>query len=66
VYEKTDQDTEDVMDEARDRYERRNWEDNIKTDIKEIKLRDIDWIHPAQDSSHWQNLENMILKFHVP
>jgi hypothetical protein len=54
------------MDEARSRRERRNWEDNIKTDIKEIKWRDINWIHLAHDSNQLQILENTIMKFRVP
>jgi hypothetical protein len=26
---------------------RRRWEDNIKMDLKEIRFRDVDWIHLA-------------------
>jgi hypothetical protein len=25
------------------------WKDNIKTDIKEIGRKGVDWIHPTQD-----------------
>jgi hypothetical protein len=28
---------------------RRRWEDNIKMDLGEIGLGDVDWIHLAQD-----------------
>jgi hypothetical protein len=28
---------------------RRRWEDNIKMDLREIGIGDVDWIHWAQD-----------------
>jgi hypothetical protein len=28
---------------------RRTWEDNIKMDLREIELGDVDWIHLVQD-----------------
>lgn len=27
------------------------WKDNIKTDIKEIGRKGVDWIHPTQDKA---------------
>jgi hypothetical protein len=31
---------------------RRGWEDNIKINLKEIGLENIEWIHLAQDRIH--------------
>jgi hypothetical protein len=28
---------------------KRRWEDNIKTDLREVGWEDVDWIHLAQD-----------------
>jgi hypothetical protein len=35
---------------------RRRWEDNIKMDLWEIGLGDVDWIHWAQDRDRWGGL----------
>jgi hypothetical protein len=35
------------------RRSKRNWEDNIKTDLTEIRLEGVDWIHLAQDRDQW-------------
>jgi hypothetical protein len=32
---------------------RRRWEDNIKTELREIGFGDGDWIHWAQDRDRW-------------
>jgi hypothetical protein len=32
---------------------RRRLDDNIKMDLREIELGDMDWIHLAQDRDHW-------------
>jgi hypothetical protein len=37
---------------------RRRWEDNIKTNIREIGFGGIDWIHMAQDREQWRDLVN--------
>jgi hypothetical protein len=37
---------------------RPRWEDNIKTDLREIGWGDMDWIHLAQDRDQWQALVN--------
>jgi hypothetical protein len=41
---------------------RRNWDDNIRMDLKEIVLEFVDWIHLAQDSNRWRVLVNMVMK----
>jgi hypothetical protein len=40
---------------------RRRWEDNIKMD-----LRDVDWIHWAQDNDRWRALVNTVMNLRVP
>jgi hypothetical protein len=37
---------------------RRRWEDNIKTDLREIGWGGIDWIHLTQDRDQWRALVN--------
>jgi hypothetical protein len=32
---------------------RHRWEDNIKTDLREIGFGDVDWINLAQDRDRW-------------
>jgi hypothetical protein len=32
---------------------RRRWEDNIRTDLTEIKWKGMDWIHLAHDRQQW-------------
>jgi hypothetical protein len=33
---------------------RRRWEDNIRTDLKEIEWEGVDWVHMAQDRNKWR------------
>jgi hypothetical protein len=33
---------------------RRRWEDNLKTDIKEVGCGNMDWIELAQDRDNWR------------
>jgi hypothetical protein len=40
---------------------RRRWEDNIKTDLKEILRESLDWIQLAQDSVKCLSLVNTIM-----
>jgi hypothetical protein len=42
------------------------WENNIKMDLKEIEWGCMDWIHPAKDRDHWQDLVNTVMNFWVP
>jgi hypothetical protein len=39
----------------------RTWEDNIKTDLREIVYGGVDWIHLAQDSDRWRALVNTVM-----
>jgi hypothetical protein len=45
---------------------RRGWEDNIKTDLREIGFEDVDWIHLAQDRDTWRALVNTVMNLRVP
>jgi hypothetical protein len=40
---------------------RRRWVDNIKMDIVEIGLVDMDWIGLAQDRYRWKALVNAVM-----
>jgi hypothetical protein len=45
---------------------RRRWEDNIKTDLREIGFGDVDWIHFAQDRDRWRAVVNTVMNLRVP
>jgi hypothetical protein len=43
------------------------WEDNIKTDLREVGLGGcMDWINLAQDRDRWWVLVNVVMNFWVP
>jgi 23S rRNA G2445 N2-methylase RlmL len=39
--------------------------DNIKTDLKEILCKDLDWIYLAQDRVPWRALVNTVMDLRV-
>jgi hypothetical protein len=45
---------------------RRRWDDNIKLDLREIGLGDVDWIDLAQDRDRWWGLVNTVMSLRVP
>jgi hypothetical protein len=45
---------------------RHRWVDNIKVDLREIGLGDIDWIDLAEDRYQWRALVNMEMNRRVP
>jgi hypothetical protein len=45
---------------------RHRWEDNIKTDLREIGWGGMDWIDLAQDRDQWRALVNMVMNLRVP
>jgi hypothetical protein len=45
---------------------RRRWEDNIKTDIREVGWGGIDWINLAQDRDRWRAVVYMVMNLRVP
>jgi hypothetical protein len=40
--------------------------DNIKVDLGEIELSDMDWIDLAQDRDQWRALVNTVMILQVP
>jgi hypothetical protein len=45
---------------------RHRWIDNIKMDLLEIGLSDVDWIGLAQDRYRWRALVNVVMNLQVP
>jgi hypothetical protein len=45
---------------------RRRWEDNIKTDHREVGCVGVDWIELAQDRNSWRVLVNAVINIRVP
>jgi hypothetical protein len=45
---------------------RRRWEDNIKLDLREIRIDGANWIQLAQDRVQWRNFVNTVMKLRVP
>jgi hypothetical protein len=39
--------------ERKIRKSRRDWEDNIKVDLRETKRRSVGWIYPTQNKVQW-------------
>jgi hypothetical protein len=44
---------------------RRKWEDNIKTDLQEVRCGGIDWIELAKDRGRWRALVNAVMNLRV-
>jgi hypothetical protein len=42
------------------------WEDNIKLDLREIRIDGADWIQLAQDRVRWKTFVNTVMNFCVP
>jgi hypothetical protein len=45
---------------------RRGWEDNIKTDLREVGCGCVDWIGLAQDRDRWRALVSAVMNLRVP
>jgi hypothetical protein len=45
---------------------RRRWLDNIRMDLVEVGLGDVDWIGLDQDKDRWRALVNSVLNLPVP
>jgi hypothetical protein len=45
---------------------RHRWIDNIKMDLLQIGLGDVDWIGLAQDRYRWRALVNSVMNLRVP
>jgi hypothetical protein len=42
------------------------WVDNIRIDIEEVGLSDVDWIGLAKDRNRWRALVNSVMNLRVP
>ena len=45
---------------------RRRWEDNIKTDLQEMRCGVMYWIGLAQDRDRWRTLVSAVMNLRVP
>jgi hypothetical protein len=45
---------------------RRRWENNIKLDLREIRIDGANWIRLAQDRVQWWAFVNTVMNFRVP
>jgi hypothetical protein len=45
---------------------RHRWEDNIKMDLREIRLQGVDWIYLAYDRDQWRVLVNTVIDLLFP
>jgi hypothetical protein len=45
---------------------RRRWEDNIKTDLKEIGIDGANWIRLARDRVQWRDFVSTVMNLRVP
>jgi hypothetical protein len=41
-------------------------EDNIKINLREIRLEVVDWIHLARDTDQWQAFVNTVMNRRIP
>ena len=48
------------------RIPRSRWEDNIKSDIEEVRWGVVNWIGLAQDRDSWRAIVNVVIKLRVP
>jgi hypothetical protein len=44
----------------------RRWEDNIRTDVREIVWEGVHWIHLAQDRGQWRDVVSTVMNLRVP
>ena len=45
---------------------RREWEDNIKMDLRAVEWEGLDSIDTAQNRDRWRALVNVVMNFRVP
>jgi hypothetical protein len=45
---------------------RRRWEDNIKTDLRDVGCGCVDWTGLAQDRDRWRALVSVVMNLRVP
>jgi hypothetical protein len=42
------------------------WEDNIKTDFREIGWGGMQWINPGQNRNQWRDFVNTVMNLRIP
>jgi hypothetical protein len=45
---------------------RRRWDDNIKMDLREIRIDEANWIRLAQDRVQWRSFVKTVMNLRVP
>jgi hypothetical protein len=45
---------------------RHGWENNIKMDLRQVGLCDVDWIELAEDRDQWSAPMNTVMSLQVP
>jgi hypothetical protein len=55
-----------VILKGREPLPKRRLEDNIKIDLREIRWKDVDSIHLAQDRDRWRAVVNTVMDLRVP
>jgi hypothetical protein len=45
---------------------RRRWKDKIRTDLREVGCKVVDWIHLAQDKDHWRDFMKTVINLWFP
>jgi hypothetical protein len=45
---------------------RRSWKDNIKMDLREIRIDVANWIRLAQDRVQWRAFVNTVVNLRIP
>ena len=45
---------------------RPRWEDNIRTDLREVGCGCVDWMELAQDRDRWRALVSAVMNLRVP
>jgi hypothetical protein len=44
----------------------RRWDDNIKMDLREIRIDGVNWIRLGQDRVQWRAFVNTVMNLRVP
>jgi hypothetical protein len=45
---------------------RRRWEDNVRMDLRRIRLEVVNWMHLAEDRDQWRGLMTTVMNLRVP
>jgi hypothetical protein len=45
---------------------RRRWEDNIQTDLQEVRCGGMGWIELVQDRDKWRALVDAVMNLRIP